>query len=127
MGKHFSLCFPILELTPSTQSGLKTMPDAAGTWLVCYEEDQGYTWLFAGADIDLTAMQAGDTVEIAWDRRMESGGAYVLGPLNTYNGAQTNPWKHIEAESNLYGMRIRAHQTAGVARSFYMEFSEGKK
>ena len=106
------------------QSGSKAMPDAAGTWLTCYEQSYPSPWLFAGAEIDLTSMQAGDTTEIEVAKKVEPGGSYVVEAANPYSDAQTDPLKHIDEVANVYGIRVRMRMTAGVARTFYCEFFE---
>lgn len=120
MGRHFAECAPpILILTRSPQSGSKVMPDAAGTNLTCYEGLDLYPYIFSGGDVDLTNMQAGDTVIIEVHKLLQQiGGVYTLEYATTYNNVQAQPIKHIGAEPNIYGARIRARQTPTMSATF---------
>lgn len=113
-----------LKLVRSNQSGSKTMPDAAGTWLICFVRTYPSPFLFGGGKVDLTNMLLGDTVEVELAEIVVSGGSYIVSALNPYNGAQAVPLKLAPESPNRYGYRVRVRQTAGVARSFYMEFWE---
>jgi len=76
--------------------------------------------------IDLSAMQAGDTVEIQGHERIESGGAWIKYTKTiTYNDAVDDPLVGFQPRGNPYGYRIQARQTAGTFRTIkylFMEF-----
>ena len=129
MGKHYALTMPIiLVASRSSQSGAKVMPDTAGTWLTCYEQEEPDPWEFSGAEIDLTAMVLNDTVELEVTKIIVPAGAYTLEASLTYNDAQAFPIKYLGVTKNIYGYRVRARQTAGgAARTFDMQFFESMR
>ena len=112
----------VLELIRSAQSGNKAMVDVIGTNLVCYTSNQLNPFMFSGGEINLSNMAAGDTITVEVHKTIVAGGGYILESQITYNNVQAIPLKHIDSIANLYGVRVRARQTAGVARTFYMEF-----
>ena len=66
---------PILSLRRSAQSGTKAM---AATWTVVYSDQSATTiaYLFSGARINLSTMQAGDHIDIRVRKQVLAGGAW---------------------------------------------------
>jgi hypothetical protein len=78
--------------------------------------------------LDLTNMQAPDTVTVRQYARNVSGGPYVLYGAIPYTGSQTLPMLWIRPLPGIYGLKVTAQQTAGVNRTFaYAYFSETRK
>lgn len=116
----------LLNLKRSSQSGTKTMTAA---WQVVYAESCSQPYLFAGAIIDLTNMQAGDTINIRIEKVIVSGGSWVLHDYMAYADAQpaTHPAVIISGIPDVYGVRVSIQQTAGVLRNIDCEFNDAKR
>ena len=116
-----------LTLGRSTQSGAKAML-AASAWRVVYTESQGQPYFFISAEIDLTTMAAGDSIDIQVRKQMVSGGAWTTHGQTNYIDAQPagHLSAHIGAVANVYGVEISMRQTAGVLRAPNCEFFDAK-
>lgn len=68
--------------------------------------------------IDLTNMQAGDTIVTRQYHILKSGGSYVEYGEETFNGAQSIKCLHVVLTPNQYGNKYTMRQTAGVNRAF---------
>lgn len=78
--------------------------------------------------IDLTNMGAADNVTINQYIRIVSGGPYVLYGSLPYTGVQSIPMLWIVEKPGIYGVKVTAHQTAGVNRTFpYAYFIENRR
>lgn len=120
---------PALSLTRSSQSGAKAM---AATWQVLYTENTVSSlipYLFGSAEIDLSAMLAGDTIDIRIRKILTSGGGFILHDQLQYIGAQplTHPSVHVGPLLNVYGVEISARQTGGVLRTVNFEAFHAKR
>ena len=83
---------------------------------------------FVEAYVDLTNMQAGDSVTVREYMKIVSGGAYVLYGTETYTDAQTINLLWITPKPNNYGIKFTMQQTAGVNRTFpYAVFREKRR
>jgi hypothetical protein len=75
--------------------------------------------------LDLTAMQAGDTVTVREYMVNQDGGAYVEYGAETYSGVQTIKMLHITPKPVTHGLKVTVEQSAGVMRDFpYQYFVE---
>lgn len=72
--------------------------------------------------IDLSNMQAGDTVLIKQYVKIVEGGDYKLYANGSYSGVQSQPMLHFEDRMLDLGMKITLQQTAGTFRAFPYEF-----
>jgi hypothetical protein len=117
---------PFLELRKSSQSSSYTMTT---DWQQVYYEYSGISFLFGGANIDLTNMQAGDVTEVRVQYKLQSDGSAINEDVFTYNGVQptNNKIAHVGVTSNLYGIYVHMRQTSGTLRSFYCEFYDAKR
>jgi len=111
----------ILRVTRSTQSGAFAMTAA---WQAVYSNSAPYAWLFAGAEIDLTPMLLGDTIDIRVLKVIVSGGAQVVHHLMTYTDVQpvNHPSVHIGTLLSVFGVEVSMRQTAGVLANIDCEF-----
>lgn len=118
--------FPTLVLKRNVQSASKVMTVA---WQSVYLESSNLPFIFMGADIDLSGMLAGDTVEVRINKRLASGGTWLTGDTITYSNAQPagHTLVHISALPSVFGVQIEMRQTAGVLLSLPCEFSDAKR
>jgi hypothetical protein len=117
---------PMLSLKRSSQSGTFTMTAA---WQTVYEESCAQPYLFGGAEIDLTNMQALDSISVRIEKTIAPAGAWVVHDLETYVGVQ--PAAHmavgISGMIDVYGIRISMQQTVGAFRNIDCEFVDAKR
>jgi len=116
----------LLVLQRSEQSGDKVM--TAG-YEVVYEQSDDAAYIFSGAKINLTPMQAGDAIDIRVRTKQEEGGAYVVLDEKSFSGVQPASKKaiRITAMPDKYGFEISMRQTAGVLRVIPCEFFDAKR
>jgi hypothetical protein len=103
-------------------TGTVTMTGAENTVFEVTEERvvEGY--------VDLTNMQAGDSISVKEYMRIASGGAYVLYGSQPLNDAQTIALLWITPKPGAYGVKLTIQQTAGVNRTFaYAVFKENRR
>lgn len=117
---------PLLRLKRSGQSGSKVM---AAAYTVAYSESSTMAYIFAGAEIDLSTMQAGDTIDIRVRKQVVSGGGWVNHDERSYSGARPtgHPSLRISAIPDDYGVEVSMRQTAGVLRTIPTEFFDAKR
>ena len=97
-------------------SASTTMTGAALTLLEFIPTAPSY---FDGGALDLTNLQAGDTVVVKIYRKIKSGGNYIQESIDsvfTFTGAQTEPLKEVSGRPVRYGIKITITQTAGTNR-----------
>ncbi len=101
----------ILRVTRSTQSGQFTMTAA---WQVVYSNSAPYAWMFVSAEINLTPMIAGDTIDIRVRKVNVSGGAQVVHHLMSYSDVQpvNHPAVKIGPLMDVFGIEVSMRQTA---------------
>ena len=126
---QISMSPPMLRLKRSTQSGSKAMTAA---WQVVYTENttsSGTAYLFAGAEIDLSPMLAGDTINIRIRKVLAPGGAWVVHDQHQYADAQpvSHPSIHINPIPDVYGVEIAMQQPGGVLRNIDTEYYDAKR
>ncbi len=101
----------ILRASRSQQSGEYTMTAA---WQVVYSNSAPYAWLFVSAEINLTPMIAGDTIDIRVRKINVSGGAEIVHHLMPYSDVQpvNHPSVHIGPLMDVFGVEVAMRQTA---------------
>lgn len=118
---------PLLALRRSAQSGPKAMTAA---WQVVYTDlsTSAIAYLFGGAKINLTPMQAGDHIDIRVRKVVLPGAGWVNHDEIGYDDAQPvdHPSMSIPSIPDVYGVEIAMRQTAGVVRSIECEFYAAK-
>lgn len=119
---------PMLRLRRSTQSGTYGMA-AAAAWVTLYTESSSVPYLFCGSIIDLSAMQAADTINIRVRKQLVPGGGWVNHGLTAYVGAPPvgHPAIYITPLPDVYGIEIAAQQTAGVLRTLVIDAYDAKR
>jgi hypothetical protein len=110
-------------LQESAQSGNKVMTNA---YVVEYLKSNAIPWIFCGGNIDLSSMQAGDTITIRIRTRQVVAGPLIILTQTTYNDVApvTHPLVKLPVLANLYGVEISMIQTAGPFRTIPCEFFE---
>ena len=118
---------PVLSLRRSGQSGTKAMTVA---WSVVYSDlsSSNIAYLFGGARINLSTMQAGDHIDIRVRKIVLSGGAWVNHDEFPYDNVQPadHPSVSIGAIPDVYGIEIAMRQVAGGLRTIETEFYAAK-
>jgi len=92
-------------------------PAALGTEYDVVVSEVGVSHYLEGW-IDLSAMAAGDAVEIAYYVSLVTPVSYKLYAKETYSDAQAIPALHIVTLPARYGIKVTLKQTAGTLRSF---------
>lgn len=125
---HAVVSPPLLRLARSAQSGAKAM---TAVYAVVYTEStiSGIAYIFAGAEIDLSNMAAGDVIDVRVRKVVILGGGWVNHDELQYIGAQPSghPSIHINPIPDVYGVSIEMRQTAGVLISVDTEFFDAKR
>ena len=123
---HAVVSSPMLRMKRSAQSGDKTMTAA---WQVVYTESCTMAYIFAGAEISLANMIAGDTVDIRIRKTIISGGAWVNHDQIQYADAQPagHPSVHVHPIPDTYGVSIEMRQVAGALINCEGEFFDAKR
>ncbi len=67
--------------------------------------------------LDLTPMQAGDTIVINYRRKVKAAGTYAIYASESYSGVQAVPMVKIIGAKVYRDIKISAQQTAGVNRT----------
>jgi hypothetical protein len=102
----------------------------AAAWQVVYTEvsSSNIAYLFGGARMNLSTMQAGDHIDIRVRKRVVSGGAWVNHDQLGYDNVQpaNHPSVAITSIPDVYGMEIAMRQTAGALRTIECEFYVAK-
>ena len=86
-------------------------------------------FVFAGANIDLTTMAAGDTINVQVRKVVASGGAWIIHDQKEFTDARPATHVHLRIGMipDVYGVEIRMQQTAGVLRTIPCEFFDAKR
>ena len=123
---HASTSPPMLRLKRSAQSGQKAMTAA---YAVEYTESCSMAYIFGGAEIDLTNMQAGDAIDIRVRKQIISGGGWVVHDIMSYTNAMParHVTAHIGAIPDVYGIEVSMIQSAGVLITVDAEFYDCKR
>jgi hypothetical protein len=77
--------------------------------------------------IDLSNMQAGDTVEVIQYMMVKSGGTLRSYADEVYSGVQTLPLLNISTKRGKYGIKVTIKQTAGTFRTVDYLFEKEMK
>jgi hypothetical protein len=118
---------PLLSMRRSGQSGTKAM---AAAWTVVYSDlsSSNIAYLFGGAKINLSTMQAGDHIDLRIRKIVLSGGAWVNHDQLGYDNAQPadHPSVAIGSIPDVFGIEIAMRQTAGTLTTIETEFYAAK-
>ncbi len=78
-------------------------------------------WILDNIKLDLSVLQAGDSVTIRFYARMVAAGAYKLFDTQSFSDVQAVPAILVTGLANRYGLKITFQQTAGTYRTFVTE------
>ena len=121
----------------SRRIGLKTEPSILGLELDLLKQFSDGTLTADGTEqtvveltrlghlegyIDLSNMQAGDTLVIKVYVKIKSGGSYRQYDSGSYSGVQTSPALHVSALPASYGVKVTLQQSAGINRDYDYKF-----
>lgn len=98
--------------------------DSLGTLTATGAEDEIRESLVEGklhAFIDLTAMQAADSITVREYMKIKAAGSYIKYAEEVYADVQSLPMLYIVTKPSKHGVRITLEQTAGTYRSFDWE------
>lgn len=101
----------VLDMTTTAVSTTMT-----GAELTLFEFVPTAPSFFEGGKIDLTNMEASDTIVVKMYHKIKSGGNYILETSTSYAGAQDPDLKVINGFACRYGVKITATQSAGTNR-----------
>ena len=68
--------------------------------------------------VDLTAMQAGDTIVVRQYMKIKAAGTFIKYADETYSGVQALPMLYVVTKPAKDGIRITIEQTAGTNRDY---------
>lgn len=71
--------------------------------------------------IDLTNMEAGDSITVRQSMKVKAAGAYILYKGETYSGVQAEPLLHVVMKPAKHGQKVTLEQTAGTNKDFDWE------
>lgn len=120
---------PLLKLKRNTTYSGSHGIAALTTWETLYNETCPQAYLFCGAIIDLSAMQAGDSIDIRVRKQLVPGGGYINHSQVNYLNAQpaSHPTIFIAPLPDLYGVEITVMQNAGTLRTLFVEVYDAKR
>jgi len=106
---------------PVFETPVETSIAMDGTEKILVEKTDDKMGLLDGY-VDLTPMQAGDTIVIREYMKVKAAGAYVKYAEETYTNAQTIPLLHIVTKTAKTSIKVTAQQTAGTNRTLDVQF-----
>ena len=110
-----------IDKTPAFETHVETSVVMDGTEKTLVEKADDKMGLLDGY-VDLTPMQAGDTIVIRQYMKVKAAGAYVKYAEETYTGAQTIPLLHVVTKTAKTSIKVTAEQTAGTNRTLDVQF-----
>lgn len=76
--------------------------------------------------IDLSLMEAGDTIKVAQEIKIKSGGTYAKYAEEEYSGVQDKPMLYVVTKPSRHGIKITLEQTVGTNRDYDWETFQEK-
>jgi len=110
-----------IDKTPAFETYVETSVVMDGTEKTLVEKADDKMGMLDGY-VDLTPMQAGDTIVIRQSMKVKAAGAYVKYAEETYSGAQTIPLLHVVTKTAKTSIKVTAEQTAGTNRTLDVQF-----
>jgi hypothetical protein len=114
-----------LDSIPAFETPVEQSVAMDGTEKTLVEKTDSKLGLLDGY-IDLTPMQAGDTIVIRQYMQVKAAGSYVKYAEETYSGAQSIPLLHITTKPAKDKIKVTAQQTAGTNRTLDVQFYRRK-
>ena len=110
-----------LDNIPAFETPVETSIVMDGTEKILVEKTDSKLGLLDGY-VDLTPMQAGDTIVIRQYMQIKAVGTYAKYAEETYSDAQTLPLLHIVTKTAKDKIKVTAQQTAGTNRTLDVQF-----
>lgn len=115
-----------IDDTPAFEAPVEASITMDGTEKVLVEKTDDKMGLLDGF-VDLTPMQAGDTIVIRQYMKVKASGTYVKYAEATYTGAQSIPLLAVTTKSSKTSIKVTAQQTGGVNRTLDIQFFRRKE
>jgi len=110
-----------LDNIPAFETPVEASIAMTGAELNLIEKTDNKIGLLDGY-VDLTPMQAGDTIIIRQYMQIKTAGTYVKYAEETFSEAQTIPLLHIVTKAAKDKVKVTAEQTAGTNRTLDVQF-----
>jgi len=117
---------PRLDNIPAYEVPVETPIVMDGTEKILVEKTDDKIGLLDGF-VDLTPMQAGDTITIREYMKAKAAGAYVKYAEAVYSDAQTIPLLRVVTVAAKTSIKVTAQQTAGTNRTLDVQFFRRKQ
>ena len=115
-----------IDKTPAFEAPIEQSILMDGTELVLAEKTDDKMGLLDGY-VDLTPMQAGDTIVVREYMKVKAAGAYVKYAEETYSGVQSIALMHITTKPAKTSIKVTAEQTGGTFRTLDVQFFRRKE
>lgn len=110
-----------IDDTPAFETPVETSIVMDGTEKILVEKTDDKMGMLDGY-VDLTPMQAGDTIVIRQYMKVKAAGNYIKYAEESYSGAQTIPLLHVVTKTAKTSIKVTAQQTAGTNRTLDVQF-----
>lgn len=110
-----------IDNTPAYETAIETSIVMDGTEKTLVEKTDDKQGILEGY-VDLTPMQAGDTIVIRQSMKVKAAGAYAKFAEETYTNVQTIPLLYIVTKATKTAVKVTAQQTAGTNRTLDVQF-----
>jgi len=114
-----------LDSIPAFETPVESSVVMDGTEKTLVEKTDNKLGLLDGF-VDLTPMQAGDTIVVRQYMQVKAAGTYVKYAEETYSGAQTIPLLFLTTKTAKDKIKVTAQQTVGTNRTLDVQFYRRK-
>ena len=114
-----------LDSIPAFETPVESSVVMDGTEKTLVEKTDNKLGLLDGF-VDLTPMQAGDTIVVRQYMQVKAAGTYVKYAEETYSGAQSIPLLFLTTKTAKDKIKVTAQQTAGTNRTLDVQFYRRK-
>jgi len=115
-----------LDSIPAFETRVETSIAMDGTEKTLVEKTDDKMGLLDGF-VDLTPMQAGDTIVVREYMTVKAAGSYAKYAEETYSGVQSIPLLYIQTKTSARSIKVTAQQTAGTNRTLDVQFFRRKQ
>ena len=112
---------PRLDAIPAYETAVEASIVMDGTEKTLVEKTDDKIGLLDGY-VDLTTMEAGDTIVIRQSMKVKAAGTYVVYATETYSGVQSTPLLHVITKTAKTSIMVTAQQTGGTNRTLDVQF-----
>jgi len=112
---------PRLDNIPAYETPVEASIVMTGLEVVLVEKTDDKIGVLDGY-VDLSTMEAGDTIVIRQFMQVKAAGAYVKYAEESYDGVQTIPLLHVVTKTAKDKIKVTAEQTGGTNRTLDVQF-----